>query len=535
MRRHQIVFLFFAILTFICAFSACRRTSDAFTIALDSNFDTLDFLGASSVPANAERVRTLMYNTLTKKNENFEYIGDLAKEINTSFDGLTLTFVLQDNVKFHDGKPLTSEDAKYTLESLMKINSPKASSFFETINDQKMPMITEINAPDPKTLTLKLARPALKNSILANLVAIPILPAGSQIGSGNNTAPGSTPNPGVYTPPPGTGPYKFVRYDSANNFVELNANEDYWEGVPSIKNLRVRVLSEASSLQSEIVAGRVQLAPMTINLSPDTLKNLSSNQNLKVEQFDGANIQYLSFNTQEKPFNNVKLRQAIAYAINREDLIKNLLFGQAKIAHSILPESSWAYAPGTKYNYDPAKARQLLDEAGFKPDGKGSRFPQPLKLKITAGNAATSQYSQVIQNQLKDVGIPVEIVTVESNVFRTELIQGQYQMTTARYVGGNHDPIYLRDLFDSRQIGNFNRTRYNNPEYDQIIAQAVNELDREKAKQLYAKAQEIISRDVPLIPLWYPANMVVANKNVGNINVPPTGDWYFVRNLTYTK
>ena len=108
-------------------------------------------------------------------------------------------------------------------------------------------------------------------------------------------------------------------------------------------------------------------------------------------------------------------------------------------------------------------------------------------------------------------------------------------MTTARYVGGNHDPIYFRDLFASSQIGNSNRTRYSNPEFDDLISKAVNETDREKAKLLYAQAQEIVSRDVPLLPLWYPANMIVASKGVGNFKIEPSGDWTFVRNLTFDK
>jgi peptide/nickel transport system substrate-binding protein len=535
-NRFQLLFLFAVITLIFTASPACRRASDTFTIALDGNFDTLDFLGAGSVPANAERIRTLMYNALVKKNENFEYVGDAAGDIQSSFDNLMLTFTLRDNIKFHDGKPLTSADAKYTLDSLLKLGSPKAASFFETINGQRSPMITEITAPDAKTLTIRIARPALKNNLLANLVAIPILPENSQIGTGsNNNAPGSTPNPGVYTPPPGTGAYKFVRYDSANNFVELAANDEYWEGAPNIKQLRVRVIADANSLQAELRSGRVQLAPMTVNLSPDTLKSFSNDSNFNVQQFPGANIQYLSFNTQDKPFDNPKVRQAVAYAINREEIINNLLFGQAKLAYSILPETSWAYAPGVKYDFNPEKAKQLLDEAGFKAGANGIRFSQPVKFKIIAGNAATSQYAQVIQNQLKTIGIPVEIETAESGVFFDQLKRGLYQMTTARYVGGNHDPIYFRDLFASSQIGNSNRTRYSNPEFDDLISKAVNETDREKAKLLYAQAQEIVSRDVPLLPLWYPANVIVASKGVGNFKIEPSGDWTFVRNLTFDK
>lgn len=535
MRRHHYLILIVVLFALICTSLGCRtRGADVFTIALDSKIGTLDSIGAATVDANAERLRTLMFNTLIKKNEQYDYVGDLAKEINTSFDGTTLTFVLQDNVKFHDGKPFTSADAKYTLEALLKSNGAKATTFFEKINGgQPTPMIVEITTPDEKTLVLKMARPALKNNIMANLVAIPVVPQGSKVGS--DTQGNATPDASTYTPPAGTGPYKFVRYDTVSGTVELAAHDNYWEGAPNIKQLRVKPVADANALQAELKSGRVQLAPMTINLSPDTLKNLGGDADLKVEQFAGANIQYLSFNTQEKPLDNVKVRQAIAYAVNRADLIGNLLYGQAKLAHSILPEESWAYSSNTKYAYDLSKAKQLLDEAGFKPDGNGNRFPQAIKFKIAAGNAATAQYAQVIQSQLKEIGIPVEIETAEFSVFLDQLKKGQYQMTTARYVGGNQDPIYLRDLFATSEIGRANRTKYSNPEFDKIVGQAVNETDREKAKQLYAQAQEIIARDVPLLPLWYPSNMVVSSKNVGSIKVQGSGDWFFVRNMTYQK
>ena len=505
----------------------CRRNTGEFTIALDSDFGSLDFLGASGVQANAERLRTLMYNTLVRKSENFEYVGDLAKEVNSSFDGTQITFVLQQNVKFHDGKSFTSADAKYTLETLLKLNSPKANAFYETINGQRAAMITEIAAPDANTLTLKLARPALKNSVLSNLVAIPILPDGAQI-------PMDASKPDA-APAVGTGAYKFAAYNRANSTVELAANENYWEGAPAIKKIRVRVIADASAVQNELRAGGVQLAPMMSNLTPETLNSLRGNSSLQVQQFTGANIQYLSFNTSIAPFDKPEVRQAVAFAVNREEIINNLLKGQAKLANSILPETSWAYAANTKYDYNPEKAKQLLDAAGLKPDADGNRLPTPIKFKIRSGNSLTGQYAQVIQNQLKAVGLPIEIEPVESTVFTDQLKQGQYQMTSAIYVGGNHDPIYLRDLFASSKIGDSNRTRYNNADFDKTIAQAVNELDRAKAKQFYVQAQDIIARDVPLLPLWYPANMVVAAKQVGNIQVQPSADWYFVRNLTFAK
>ena len=265
---------------------------------------------------------------------------------------------------------------------------------------------------------------------------------------------------------------------------------------------------------------------------------MKQDANLKVEQFNGSNIQYIGFNTEQAPINNVKVRQAIAYAINREKIINDLLLGQATIAHSILPEESWAFNAGTKYDYNPAKAKQLLDEAGFKDtNGDGIREMPKISFKVSSGNQAVSQYTQFIVSQLTEVGLPVEIDSLEFQTMLSQLQKGQYQMTTGRWVGGNQDPIFLKDLFASSEIPNEkrasrNRSRYSNQKVDELLNQAINETDREKAKQFYVQAQEIISNEVPMIPLWYPSNMVVANKRVENIKMNASGDWGFVRNLT---
>jgi len=248
----------------------------------------------------------------------------------------------------------------------------------------------------------------------------------------------------------------------------------------------------------------------------------------------------LTFNVTEPPLDNVKVRQAIAYAIDRESIIRDLLLGQGKIAHSILPEVSWAYTPGQTYHYDPAMAKRLLDEAGFRdPDGDGPqmRFSKPISFKISGSSSPARQYSGVIQNQLKSVGIPVSIETMETNTLLASLPRGQFQMYYLQWVGGNQDPIFYKDLFASSEIPTErrpakNRSRYENKELDAILEEAVNTYDHAKAAPLYAKAQEIVSRDVPLFPLWYQANMVIAKKTVGNIKIDASGDWGFVRNLT---
>lgn len=510
--------LFFSVLTALIIFNfSCRNRTDEFvTVALSEKFTTLDTLTTKSSDAAAERVRTLIFNSLVKKDEKFDYVGDLAQEIKFSDDGKTITFVLRDNVKFHNGKILSAADVKYTFDELFKAaESYKANAFFETVNNVKTPHITSIEATDPNTVVFTLNRPALRNQLLSNLVTIPIISEGTVAQLGNQ--------------PIGSGAFKLTNFDSSQNIIELEANSDYWDGAPKIKKLRVKSVTDASSLQAELQSGSVDIAPLPTNLAPDTLKTLGQNARLKLEQFPGSNIQYLQFNTEEAPLDNVKLRQAIAYGIDREKIIGELLSGQAAIASSILPVESWAYNPGTKYTFDPAKARQLLQESGYK--------GEPIKFKIAAGQKAVSDFTQVIQESLKAVGINIGIEPIDSNVMRQQVALGQFQMNTGIWVGGNQDPIFLRDLFSTAKIptakgGCCNRSRYSNPEVDRIVEEAFNTADREQAKQLYFRVQEIVASDVPMLPLWYPANMAVANKRIGNIKIGASGDWSFLKDVT---
>jgi peptide/nickel transport system substrate-binding protein len=505
--------------------AGCRRNrGNVFVIALSDNLKTIDPIGSPSVDAASERVRVLMFNSLVKKDEKFDYVPELASNLQRSDDGLTFTFTLRDGVTFHDGRPLTSADAKYTLETVLASSFAKSASFFEGAGATKTAYIKSVEAPDAKTLIIRLNKQW--TGLLSNLVAIAIIPKDSYESQ--------------KTHPIGTGPFKFKSYDSAQQIVDLEANSNYYEGAPHIPALRARVISDSNAMQAELRAGRVDIAPLPTSLSPDAIKSLSQDANLNVHQFNGSNLNLLTFNTSEAPLDNVKVRQAISYAIDRESMIRDLLQGQGKIAHSILPEESWAYTPGQTYRFDPAAAKKLLDEAGFRdPDGDGPqmRFPKPLVFRVSGSSASARQYAGVIQNYLKDVGIPVSIETSELNVMLDSVRRGQFQMTYGQWVGGNQDPIFYRDLFASSEIPTEtrparNRSRYKNPELDKILEEAANTYDHAKAAPLYAKAQEIVSRDAPILPLWYQANMVIARKNVANIKVDASGDWGFVKNIT---
>lgn len=525
--KRQIILISVIILNIIILTACPSRPKDAVTVALPEKFSGLDTLSNTGTDSAADRVRTLMFNSLVKKNDNFEYVGELAKDIKTGDDHLTVTFTLPENIKFHNGKVLSSADVKYTFDALFQANGTKASSFFDTAIDEtdpekkktkRVPHITSIETPDAKTIVFKVGRPALVNQLLSNLVTIPIIPEGTIEQQ--------------KTFPIGTGPFKFVSFDQVNSFIQLEAFPDYWEGAPTIQKLNVKTVADANALQAELQSGGVDIAPIPNNLSPDALDSLGKLPTLKVEKFVGSNIDYIGFNLQSTPYNNIKIRQAVAYAIDREKIVKELLQGQAKVAHSIIPEESWAYSAGTKYEYNPAKAKQLVQESGYN--------GEVIKFKFASGNSAVSQYAQVIQNSLKEVGLNVDVEPLEPGTVREQLKNGQFQMNTGRWIGGNQDPIFLKDLFassefpDKKENGR-NRSRYSNPEFDKIVQDAIDSPDKAKAKELYIKAQEIISRDLPYLTLWYPSNIVISSRKIGNVKINASGDWGFLRSITVEK
>jgi peptide/nickel transport system substrate-binding protein len=508
-------YLFLVIITVFTLSVACTRTNNgAVTIALSDKFSGLDTISTTSPDAAADRIRNLMFNSLVKKNDKFEYVGELG-DFKVGEDNLTLTFTLKENIKFHNGKPLASADVKSTFDSLFQANGYKAGSFFDTVNGEKQPHITSIETPDAKTIIFKVRRPALINQSLANFVAIPIIPEGTL--EQQKTAP------------IGTGAFKFVKFDQANNIVELAANAEYFEGAPKIPLLNVKTVADANAMQAELQSGRIDIVPNPTNISADTFSNLGKTPTLQVIQTDGSNVRYIGFNVSQPAINNVKLRQAIACAIDREKIIKDLLGGQAKIAHSVLPSESWAYSEGIKYTFDQTKAKALVQASGYK--------GEVIKFKISAGNQAVSQYSQVILESLKVVGINAEIETLELNTLLAQLKQGQFQMTTSQWAGGNQDPIFLRDLFASgespdKKEGGRNRSRYANAEFDKVVQEAVDSNDKIKAKELYAKAQGIVAEELPYITLWYPSNMIIATKRMGNIKINAGGDFSFMKDVT---
>lgn len=527
------------------------------------------------------RIMQLVYDTLLVKNENFELIPSLADSFVEAEDHKTFTFHLRSGVRFHNDKPLTSADVKYTFESLL---SPALKSPIRGALDK----ITAIDTPDALTVVFHAKEPFY--TFAANLPAIGILPEGAGVE--------------MASAPIGTGPYKFIAYAEGDT-VTLAANPHYWGGAPNIAHLQIKIVADNSTRQAELMSGDVDIA-YNSGFDPETIRALQGRSGIQVLQRDGVNVDYLGVNlSPQSQMANPKLRQAVAYALDREVIINRLLRNQATRADAILPITSWAYEPNlTKYDHDPQRAKQLLDEAGFKdPDGDGGQPRLQLKM-MTTTTQISRNIAAIMQDQLRRVGIDLQLESFEFATLQDRISKGQFDMYYLRSIGANQNTDVFQFVYHSRyqnsefneaiaklrsetdaakmtpllqtlaanlakhlycsntkvealieqatqtseattkkqlyldiarlltDRGGQNRMRYCNPQVDEWIVEAERANDRATKLALYARIQKTIAEELPQIYLWYSANVLVASSRVGNVQLDPYGSWYFIPKLT---
>jgi peptide/nickel transport system substrate-binding protein len=245
---------------------------------------------------------------------------------------------------------------------------------------------------------------------------------------------------------------------------------------------------------------------------------------LSVLRGPGTVLGYMAFNLRDPILKDARVRQAIAYALDRQPLIHYLMRDAARPAASVLPPESWAYDDRVQqYSYDPARARQLLDAAGY-PAKDGVRFHLTMK---TSTEESSRAMAAVFQQQLRDVGIALDIRSFEFATFFSDVTHGEFQVYSLRWVGGNEDPDIFQYVFHS--AGGANRQFYRNPRVDALIDKARMETDQNARKQDYAELQEILAQELPYINLWYFDNVVVYSKRVGNLELNPSGNYDFLR------
>lgn len=488
-------------------------------VALSAPISTIDSLTQQSSDTAAESLRPLIFNSLTRRGSDLSTEGDLAKEIVTSHDGRSISFILREGVRFHDGRELTSNDVRYSLETLFSTNGYKAFAFFETLRKkhpvQNLRLISEITVEGPLKITLHIARPDVKEQILSNLASIPIVPSGS-------IAPGQDLRVG-------TGPFRLISLDADKNEVRLEAHPDYFEGKPGISFLRFRTILEFESMYVAFQDGDIDLFRLESWVPQSQRKKFAELKNIKIRAFDGNNIQYLGLNVEAPLINDVRIRRAIALAIDREKIIAKGLGGNARPAYSVLPERSWAYSAGRKYEFDIETARKLVRSSKDR--------SRTIKFQVSSGNYQLDpSVIDSIRESLRAAGLNIEIEFLDPSILRLNLMRGNFQLSIGTWVGGNQDPLFLRDLFHSTKIpAEFisccNRSRYRNALVDRFLDSATGKASGATAAGEYRQAWEIISQELPIIPLWYPADVIAFHRRV-QIRSEPHGGFLFLKDVT---
>lgn len=482
---------------------SCSAKPDAHTLVMIIESSPTNLDPRVGIDAFSERIDNLIFDDLLSRGEDLNVAPGLAERWEIP-DPLTYIFHLHRDVKFHDGRSLTSRDVKWTFDSLLqgKIRSTKAAVY---------KFVDHIDAPDDATVVFHLKEQDA--TLLWNLSdgAMGIVPDGS----GDE----------MTRHPIGSGPFRFVSAETDRDVV-IERNDDYWGGRAKLERVRFAVVPDATTQALELRKGSGDVA---INsLTPDTVSTLAREPNLAVERAAGTRLAYLGFNLRDPILKDARVRKAIAYALDRRPMIEYLWRGEAEPARSVLPTQSWAYYGGVPaYDHDLNKANQLLDAAGY-PAVNGVRFHITMK---TSTDENTRLMVAVMQQQLREAGIALDIRSFEFATFFADVQHGAFQMYGLRWIGGNEDPDIFEYAFDSAKFppNGANRGYYSNPKMDALIDKARRAIDPNVRKPLYAEVQRILDEDLPYIDLWYLDNVIVHTRRVRDLKLNPAGNYDFLK------
>ena len=496
-RGFEIVVLSLAVYM-LGACGAGPTTPDVVTLALDIAPTNLD--PRIGTDATSERLTQLIFNSLVRKDEASTVIPDLAETWEMP-DPTTYVFYLREGVRFHDGRALTAHDVVYTFRTIMDgtVQTAKAGTYR---------IVEAVEAVDDWTVRFRLKEPFAPFLWNLSLGAIGIVPEGSGLEFSDH--------------PIGSGPFVFEHY-IRDGEVLLRANPDYFGERPELEAVRFKIVPDAVVRALELRKGTVDIALNV--LPPDMVVALADEPHLEILNGDGTNYQYLAFNLEDPIFRDLRVRKAIAHAVDREAIVRYLWRDQARIADSLLPPGHWAYFDGiSRYEYAPDQAKAILEAAGY----------QNLSFTYRTSQDSTGLLvATVLQQQFKDLGIDMEIRSNEFATFYADVLAGNFQMYSLRWIGGNNDPDIFNLVFHSDMVppNGANRGRYSNPDVDRWIELAQRETDLETRRAHYAEVQKAVSEDLPYISLWYVNNVAVYNKRIQGMKLYPAGEYEFLNEI----
>lgn len=459
-------------------------------------------------------INALVYNGLVKYDKDLKLTGDLAESWSVSPDGLTITFKLRRNVKWHDGQPFTAVDVKFTYDRLVdpKVQTPYSGDFM-LVKDVKIADLYTVRV----TYSEKFA-PALESWGMG-IVPKHIFERGDF-----NTNPANR-------APVGTGPFRFKEWKTDEKIV-LEANPDYFEGRPYISRYVYRIIPDQSvqflELRNQSI-DEMGLTPDQWRAYPEFFIHYNK------YRYPAFAYTYLAFNLLNPVFAEKKFRQAIAFGIDKDEIINGVLLGMGKAANGPFPPQSWAYDPSVKdYGYDPGRARLLLSELGWRDaDNDGILEKDGRKLAFTImtnqGNKMRELSCEIIQAQLKKIGVKADIRVVEWSTFVHQFIDKKDFEAVLLGWSLSRDPDQY-SIWNSKQTGEgqYNFVSYSNPEVDKLLDEGRKTFDTAKRKAAYNRLHRILAEDLPYIFLYYPESLPVIHKRFRGPEVAPAGiGWNF--------
>jgi peptide/nickel transport system substrate-binding protein len=485
-------------------------------VGLQAEPTTLDSQQISDY--NSHRAAYGIYDMLLRfKDESTEVEPGLAESWDISQDGLEYTLHLRQGVKFHDGTGFNAEAVKFNLDRQIDPNHPYHDTGEFPYAEFTWGMVQSVDVVDEYTVkfTLKDRFAPFLNHLAMHPAAMASPAAIQKYGRDFSINP------------VGTGPFKFVSWTPGVEVV-LEKNPDYWRGAPNIDQVIYRPIIEDQSRLTELEAGTVNFI---VNIPPDDLARLKQDARFTAVEQPGMHTWWVAFNHTRPPFDDVRVRQAMNYAVNKQAIVDNILKGTGTLAINPLPPVVWSYTEDIqRYDYNPEKAKQLLAEAGY-PDGFSCVFWLP---ESGSGMQQPVAMGTAMQADLKAVGIDCKIETFEWGTYLEKVIvppeEAGFDLMEMSWIGDNGDPdnhLYILLSGEQWPPHGYNMGFYKNDQVDPLLAEARVTLDRAKRTELYQQAQKLIAEDPPWILVDHETQIVVMDKSIKNFKLHPTGPFRF--------
>ena len=500
---------------FVAADALAQKRGGTFIVASEGEPGVLT--AHLSTDTSAVMIASNLFNGLVGADFKLQPIPELAERWEVSPDERTYTFFMNKSARWHDGKPVTAHDAAFTLNEITSKTHPRAGAWW--------PNVEFVRAVDDHTLVIQLkAKYAPFLILLANSLGMGTLIMPRHIYEGKD--PKSNP---ANRNPVGSGPFKFSKWERGSH-VELVRNPVYFRtGKPYLDRVVFRFVPDAATRLIGIEKGELDFLHAYI-VPYNEVDRLRKNPKVQVVNRGlemVATNEFLFFNTRSGPLADVRVRQALAHAIDRNEIQKRALFGLGKVAHSALNSSlTWAYSD--KFDVykmrDPARANALLDQAGFARK-EGRRFA--LRLTWDSGKEVEQRSAEIIRSNLRDVGIEVQMQTYDRATYIEKTYrQWDFDMAIQNSTTGPDPAVGVTRSYHTRQILKLpfvNAMAYSNPELDRIFDTEYQQISVQKRAQLWQRAQEILMRDLPGLPLFEFPVLNIASAGFNNVISGPMG------------